>query len=74
MRGGETRLKWSDITLWVSLVLSAVIIVIRMWEFKKISPQNPNSSIERRLIFIELWIFAILLTNAIGKLSIVLCF
>ena len=68
------RLKWVDITRWANMFVLALLRIIRIWELKKISPDDPNSSIEKRLIFIELWIFITLLTNAVGKLSVAFCF
>ncbi len=67
-------MKWLDITRWVNVFVLVMLIAIRIWEFKKISPDDPNSPIEKRLIFIELWIFVILLTNAVGKLTVAFCF
>lgn len=67
-------MKWVEITKWIAVVIMAVLLAIRIWDLKKISPENPNSSIEKRLIFIELWIFIIFLNNTIGKFFIALCF
>ena len=52
-------MKWLDITRWVNVFVLVMLIAIRIWEFKKIRPDDPNSPIEKRLIFIELWIFVI---------------
>lgn len=67
-------MKWVDITRWADIFVLAALMAIRIWELKKIRPDDPNSSIEKRLIFIELWIFIILLTNAVGKFTVALCF
>lgn len=67
-------MKWVDISRWANIFVLVALMAIRIWEFKKINSDDPNSSIEKRLIFIELWIFVILLTNAIGKITIAFCF
>lgn len=67
-------MKWVDISHWVYAIILIIFIVIRLRTLTKISPDDPNSSIEKRLVVIELWIIAIFITDAIDKIAIALCF
>ena len=67
-------MKWVDITRWANIFVMVILIANRVWEYKKISPDNPNSPIEKRRIFIELWIIITLLTNADAKLIVAICY
>ena len=67
-------MKWVDISRWVYGVIATIVVIMHLWKYKKISTDNPNSSIWKELTFIELLIILIAILSTVPKISIVLCF
>lgn len=62
---------WVEITKWIVVLAYVTLGGWYLWRSKK---ENPQDYISKHLLIIEMWIIAIFIMQACGKITILLAF